>query len=142
MKTLFTSASLLSILLIQTSLSNIRPVRTSFGPHGQQGAPTQEDKRRKNFEKAKDLLVAQRVPFDPEILLTPHWRKTLKPDFDRMNRLLISFFAGRRGYEEDHVGVNFLVSDERRCVGAIQSEQGKLAGTNRCTACSKVCALS
>jgi hypothetical protein len=45
------------------------------------------------------------------------------------NRLLISFYAGRRGYEEDHVGVNFLVSDERRCVGAIQSEQGKLAGT-------------
>jgi hypothetical protein len=87
MKTLFTSASLLSILIIQTSLSNFRPVRTSFGPHGQQGAPTQEDKRRKNFEKAKNLLVAQRVPFDPEILLTPHWRKTLKPDFDRMPEL-------------------------------------------------------
>ena len=87
MKTLFTSVSLLSILIIQTSLSTFRPLRTSFGRHSQQGAPTREDKRRKNFEEARNLLLAQRVPFDPEILLTPHWRKTLKPVFDQMSEL-------------------------------------------------------
>jgi hypothetical protein len=37
--------------------------------------------------RAKNLLVARQIPFDPEILLTPHWRKTLKPVFDQMPEL-------------------------------------------------------
>jgi hypothetical protein len=84
MKTLIASLSLLSLLFLQNSAANFYPVRTSTRAGGQQNARTQEDARRKNFEKARNLLVAKGVPFDPEILLTPHWRRTLKPAFDQM----------------------------------------------------------
>jgi hypothetical protein len=44
----------------------------------------------------------------------------------------------RRSYEKDHTGVNLLVNDEQRGVGAIRAGQGKLAWTNRCPTYSHV----
>ena len=87
MKTLIVSVSLLLLLLFQNSISDFRLLRTSVDLHGSQGAPTQGDRRRKDFEKAKSILVDKHVPFDPEILLTTHWRRTLKPAFDQMPEL-------------------------------------------------------
>jgi len=87
MKTLIASVSLLSLLFVQSSISDFRSLRTSVGLRGQERARTQEDRRRKDFEKAKSLLVDKNVPFDPEILLTPHWRETLKSTFNQMPEL-------------------------------------------------------
>jgi hypothetical protein len=36
------------------------------------------------FKKTKDLLLKKGVPFDPDILMTPSWRKTLAPHFEQM----------------------------------------------------------
>src|ERR1700741_100615 len=37
-----------------------------------------------NFRKSKDLLIKKGVPFDPDILLTRNWRKTLAPQLEQM----------------------------------------------------------
>jgi hypothetical protein len=84
MNKLIAYASLLSLLFVHTSLSSFTSSGTSTRSSGQDRAQTQEDKRLKNFEKAKSLMVARNVPFDPEIMLTPHWRKTLKTTFEQM----------------------------------------------------------
>jgi len=44
----------------------------------------QLDRAHANFKKSKELLLAKGVPFDPDILLTHNWRKTLAPTFDQM----------------------------------------------------------
>lgn len=83
MKTLIASVSLLSLLFVQSSTANLSPLRTSVGTVGQQRARTQEAIR-KDFAKARSLLAAKNIPFDPDILLTPHWRMTLKSTLDQM----------------------------------------------------------
>jgi hypothetical protein len=45
------------------------------------------DQKRKDFKPARDLLRAQNVPFDPDTLLTPHWRRTLEPTFRQMPQM-------------------------------------------------------
>jgi hypothetical protein len=104
MNKLIACGSLLSLLFVQTSLSSFKPLGTSIGSGGQEATRTEEIKRRQNFEKAKSLLVARSVPFDPEILLTPHWRKTLKATFDQMPELQeVRRGAGRlKGVEMAH----------------------------------------
>ncbi len=93
MKTLIASVLLLSLLFVQRSTSNFAPLGTSVGLGSQNRARTQEDprtqedRRREDFEKGKSLLVDKNVPFDPEILLTPHWRETLKSTFNQMPEL-------------------------------------------------------
>ena len=86
MNKLIAYASLLLLLFVDTSFSSFTPSGT-IGPERQEHARPQEDQRRKNFEKAKSLLVARNVPFDPEMMLTPHWRKTLKSTFEQMPEL-------------------------------------------------------
>jgi len=54
---------------------------------GQFEIQSNRDAKKDGFEKAKNLLVYKNVPFDPEILLTPDWRKTLKSTFDQMPEL-------------------------------------------------------
>ena len=45
---------------------------------------TNLDRMVANFKKTKDLLIRKGVPFDPDILMTPNWRKTLAPHFEQM----------------------------------------------------------
>jgi len=45
------------------------------------------DRKIANFKRTKDLLQKKGVPFDPDILLTPNWRKTLAPNFDQMREM-------------------------------------------------------
>jgi hypothetical protein len=42
------------------------------------------DRMTAKFKKTKDLLIKKGVPFDPDILMTPNWRKTLAPQFEQM----------------------------------------------------------
>ncbi len=42
---------------------------------------------RPTFEKGKEMLRRHGVPFDPEILSNRHWRKVLKPYFDKMTEM-------------------------------------------------------
>src|SRR5215813_6039785 len=49
-----------------------------------QGIQSREERRREHFSPARELLRAHNVPFDPDILLTREWIKTLAPIFDRM----------------------------------------------------------
>jgi hypothetical protein len=51
---------------------------------GQDMGQAKHERRRADFEKARALLIEKNVPFDPELLLTPHWRKTLRFAFDQM----------------------------------------------------------
>ena len=37
-----------------------------------------------NFKKSKELLIKKGVPFNPDILLTRNWRKSLAPHFEQM----------------------------------------------------------
>lgn len=37
-----------------------------------------------DFKRTKELLIKKGVAFDPNILLTPNWRKTLAPHFEQM----------------------------------------------------------
>jgi len=48
---------------------------------------TGRDQRHADFEKARNLLVKKNIPFDPDILLTRHWRKTLELTFEQMPEL-------------------------------------------------------
>lgn len=80
-------AALVSLLVVYISLSSVQPVGTSAALSVPERAQTKEEKRRKNFEKAKKLLVDKQVPFDPEILLTPQWRKTLHSTLNQMPEL-------------------------------------------------------
>lgn len=45
------------------------------------------DRAKKKFTKTKELLIKKGVPFDPEILLTGNWRKTLAPHFEQMTEM-------------------------------------------------------
>src|ERR1051326_7781618 len=45
------------------------------------------DRKIANFRKTKELLLKRDVPFDPDILMTPNWRKTLSPSFEQMPEL-------------------------------------------------------
>ena len=87
MKILIASVSLLSLLFFQSWISTSQPLRTSIGLGSQQITETRTERRRKNFEKAKNLLVSKKVPFDPEILLTPDWPRTLRSTFNEMPEL-------------------------------------------------------
>lgn len=49
-----------------------------------------------NFKKAKELLLKKGVPFDPDILMTPNWRKTLAPNFAQMKELQEVRIGGRK----------------------------------------------
>lgn len=86
MKTLIASVALLSLFLIEASISSSSRLTTSVGLASQQHEQTPQN-RRKDFEKARNLLIEKRVPFDPDILLTPDWRRTLKATFDQMPEL-------------------------------------------------------
>jgi hypothetical protein len=87
MNKLVAFASLLSLLLVHTSVSSFVSSGKSVRSDSEARIQIKEDKRRKDFAKAKGLLVEKKVPFDPEIMLTPHWRKTLKSTFDQMPEL-------------------------------------------------------
>jgi hypothetical protein len=45
------------------------------------------DRRIANFKATKELLIKKGVPFDPNILMTLHWRKWLSPHFAQMPEL-------------------------------------------------------
>jgi hypothetical protein len=45
------------------------------------------DRRHAEFKPARDLLLAKKVPFDPDILLTPGWRATVKAKAAEMREL-------------------------------------------------------
>jgi hypothetical protein len=45
------------------------------------------DRRIANFKATKDLLIKKGVPFDPDILMTHHWRKKLASHFAQMPEL-------------------------------------------------------
>jgi hypothetical protein len=87
LKTLFACASVFCLLTFQTLAFH-----TNHSRFGDPISPAQSEIQttgdgKKNFENAKKLLVDKNVPFDPEILLTPDWRKTLKSTFDQMPEL-------------------------------------------------------
>ncbi|HET8671594.1 MAG TPA: hypothetical protein VFM05_13470, partial [Candidatus Saccharimonadales bacterium] len=90
MKKVAAHFSLLSLLAFQCLAFDVPSFRS---PKVQNVQPEQglnqtgHDRRRANFEKARNLLIEKNVPFDPELLLTPHWRKTLRTTFDRMPEL-------------------------------------------------------
>lgn len=87
MKTLIASVTLFSLFLIEAWISSSPRLTTSVGLASIPQEQTVQDRRRKDFEKARNLLIDKRVPFDPDILLTPDWRRTLKSTFDRMPEL-------------------------------------------------------
>lgn len=45
------------------------------------------DRKIANFKRTRELLVKKGVPFDPDILMTMHWRKKLAPNFAQMPEL-------------------------------------------------------
>lgn len=45
------------------------------------------DQQHRDFKPAKTLLLAKRVPFDPDILITADWRRTLEPSFQSMPQM-------------------------------------------------------
>lgn len=45
------------------------------------------DRKVANFKRTKDLLIRKGVPFDPDILMTLHWRKALARHFSEMPEL-------------------------------------------------------
>lgn len=44
----------------------------------------QSEKRRENFQAARELLLKANAPFDADILLSPDWQKTLAPIFAQL----------------------------------------------------------
>ena len=50
----------------------------------QDGRQAELDRVHANFKKSKELLIKKGVPFDPDILLTANWRKTLATHFEQM----------------------------------------------------------
>lgn len=87
MKTLIASVALLSLFFVEASISDYPSPSSLVALRTQQLEQTGKDRRRKDFEKARNLLIEKRVPFDPEILLTPDWRRTLKSTFNQMPEL-------------------------------------------------------
>lgn len=49
--------------------------------------PEHRQRLREQFKKGRDLLMKARVPFEPNDLLEPGWRKKLKPKFAQMPQL-------------------------------------------------------
>ena len=76
MKILIVFVSLLAFLFVQDTGFH-SPQRVSIGSDTALQKRPPEDLRRQDFAKARGLLVTQRVPFDPEILLTPDWELIL-----------------------------------------------------------------
>ena len=80
-------------VLCLVSFSNLsfdKTVRTvNAGPPQSSQAQSKDTftKKRKNFEKARKLLEAKKVPFDPDVLLDQNWRKTLKRTLEQMPEL-------------------------------------------------------
>lgn len=50
--------------------------------------------KRKAFEPAKKLLLKRKVPFNPEILLSPTWRQQLSSNFSEMAEMQTSVILG------------------------------------------------
>lgn len=90
MKKVAAHFSLLSLLALQCFAFDAPSFRSRKVQNVQPGQglnQTKHDRRRANFEKARNLLIEKKVPFDPELLLTPHWRNTLRTTFDQMPEL-------------------------------------------------------
>jgi len=56
-------------------------------PQREQEAQQRGPKYRAIFDKGKKMLLDHGVPFDPEILNFPEWRKALKPHFETMKEM-------------------------------------------------------
>jgi len=88
LKKFFACCSALCLFTFQNLA--LHPNHSRFGkplPQGQVEAKNSRGSKKDDFENAQKLLVEKNIPFDPEILLTPDWRKTLKSTFDRMPEL-------------------------------------------------------
>ena len=49
---------------------------------------------KRDFEPARRMLLNQRVPFDPDVLLEPDWQSALAPVFAQMPEMQISRYQG------------------------------------------------
>lgn len=85
--------SLFVVLAMHNLLISFASVRFANGQQPvSQGNPNRsqadvDSSTRSDFERAKKLLRDKKVPFDPEVLLTTHWRKKLQTTFDQMPEL-------------------------------------------------------
>lgn len=60
-------------------------------------SPMEQDARlRRNFQRARDLLVERGVPFEPEELLNTYWQERLAPRFAQMPEMQLIRRLGRR----------------------------------------------
>src|ERR1051325_647871 len=51
------------------------------------GVQNEKPKTPKSFEKARELLINEGLPFEPNLLLGRQWKRTLRPIFDQMSEL-------------------------------------------------------
>jgi hypothetical protein len=93
MKKLTSYLTVLLLLTLPGKPSDSAASRTS-GSRQQENAQSKEDRRqaeldqkRADFKPARDLLQKRNVPFDPDILTTPDWRKKIGPVLQQMPEL-------------------------------------------------------
>lgn len=49
---------------------------------------------KRDFEPARRMLLNQRVPFDPDLLIEPNWQSALAPVFAQMPEMQVSRYQG------------------------------------------------
>ncbi|HJQ26032.1 MAG TPA: hypothetical protein VKA60_19090 [Blastocatellia bacterium] len=48
--------------------------------------------RQERFQSAREMLLQKKVPFDPELLLSPDWKRSLSPTLKQMPEMQTSFY--------------------------------------------------
>jgi len=90
MRKLGLSFLILSLLILPTSrsFSNAKQIPKGQPVNFTQDLRQQElDQKHADFKAARELLLAKKVPFDPDILITKEWRKTLKSRLAEMREM-------------------------------------------------------
>lgn len=99
MKNVWLYFSVLVLLLFQNivfSHTNLKlktdpkPNRQLSQQSGKEDVMNVKAAMKRDFEPARRMLLSQRVPFDPDLLLEPDWKSALAPVFAQMPELQIS----------------------------------------------------
>lgn len=64
-----------------------RPISQSNSQSNQDRLQAELDQKRADFRRARELLLKKNLPFDPDVLITDNWRKTLRSVFAQMPEL-------------------------------------------------------
>jgi hypothetical protein len=80
----------LVVILVLTLLSSLTRIERVSTTASNLKGTRDRDRLHRDFDAGKKLLQAKHVPFDPDDLLKPNWRKRLEPVLNNIPEMNVS----------------------------------------------------